>query len=70
MRKPKTQCPADRWEHDARQWKAVASRLAKICSEQIGCSFDDGRRCPEGMQCPTCWLNRAVRETAKEPNHG
>ena len=70
MSRKKSPCPADRWEHEARQWKAVASRLAKICSEQIGCSFDDGRRCPEGMQCTTCWLNRAVRETAKESTHG
>ena len=68
--KQKLRCPEERWQHDARQWKAVASRLAKICSEQIGCSFDDGRRCPEGMQCTICWLNRAVRETAKEASNG
>lgn len=69
-RKSKPQCPADRWEHDARQWKACAMRLAKMCAELIGCAFDEEKSCPEGQSCSACWLNRAVRETAaKEANH-
>ena len=59
-------CPAERWEHDARQWEAVAKRLAKICADLVGCCFDEERTCPEGQTCSTCWLNRAVRETAQD----
>jgi hypothetical protein len=70
-RKPKPPCPAERWEHDARQWKACAMRLAKLCADLIGCCFDEERTCPEGGQCATCWLNRAVRETAgKDVSNG
>ena len=64
MRKPKIQCPADRWEHDARQWQAVAKRLAKMCADRVGCCFDEERQCPDGMSCGSCWINRAVREVA------
>ena len=64
-------CPAERWEHDARQWQAVAKRLAKMCAELVGCAFDEERTCPEGLSCSACWLNRAVRETAgKEQANG
>lgn len=59
-------CPAERWEHDARQWEAVAKRLAKMCADLVGCCFDEERTCPEGMACSSCWLNRAVRETARD----
>ena len=59
-------CPAERWKHDARQWQAVAKRLAKMCADLVGCAFDEERTCPEGGQCATCWLNRAVRETARD----
>lgn len=70
MRKPKIQCPADRWESEARQWKACATRLAKLCADLVGCCFDEERQCPDGMSCSTCWLNRAIRETAKEASNG
>lgn len=64
MSRKKPPCPAERWEHDARQWKACAMRLAKMCADLVGCAFDEERTCPEGQSCSTCWLNRAVRETA------
>lgn len=70
MKKPKIQCPAERWEHDARQWQAVAKRLAKMCVDLVGCCFDEERTCPEGQSCSACWLNRAVRETARESSRG
>ena len=70
MRKPKIQCPADRWEQEARQWKAVAKRLARMCADRVGCCFDEERQCPDGLSCSTCWLNRAVRETAMEVSNG
>ena len=70
MSRKKSPCPADRWEHEARQWKAVAKRLAKICSDLVGCAFDDERTCPDEHSCSSCWLNRAVRETAKEASNG
>ena len=63
-RKPKLRCPAERWEAEARQWKACAVRLAKLCADLVGCAFDEDKSCPEGVACSTCWLNRAVRETA------
>ena len=70
-RKPKLRCPADRWEHDARQWQTVAKRLAKMCADHVGCSFDEERQCPDGTSCTSCWLNRAIRETAgKEASNG
>ena len=70
-RKPKLPCPAERWEHDARQWKACAMRLAKMCADLVGCAFDEERTCPEGLSCSACWLNRAVRETAgKDASNG
>lgn len=62
MKRPK--CPAERWQEETRQWKAVAKRLSKLCADLIGCAFDEEKSCPEGMTCSTCWLNRAVRETA------
>jgi len=70
MNRKKPPCPAERWEHDARQWKACAMRLAKLCADLIGCCFDEERSCPEGLSCSACWLNRAVRETAKESSRG
>lgn len=70
MRKPKIQCPADRWEQEARQWQAVAKRLARMCADRIGCCFDEEKQCPEEVQCATCWLNRGVRETAREVSNG
>ena len=70
MSRKKPECPADRWESEARQWKACAMRLAKLCADRIGCSFDEERQCPDGMSCTSCWLNRAVRETAKEASNG
>ena len=71
MRKPKIQCPADRWEAEARQWQAVAKRLAKMCADRVGCCFDEERQCPDGASCTSCWLNRAIRETAgKEASNG
>jgi len=71
MRKPKIQCPAERWEHDARQWQAAAKRLAKLCADLVGCCWDEERTCPEGLSCSACWLNRAVRETAgKDVSNG
>ena len=70
MKKPKIQCPAERWEHDARQWQAVAKRLAKMCADLVGCCFDEERTCPEGQNCSACWLNRAIRETARETTRG
>ena len=66
----KPECPADRWEHEARQWQAVAKRLAKMCADRVGCCFDEERQCPDGLSCSTCWLNRAVRETVKEVSNG
>ena len=69
-RKSKLRCPADRWEHDAKQWQAVAKRLAKICADLVGCCFDEERTCLEGQTCSACWLNRAVRETARESSRG
>lgn len=69
-RKKKPQCPEERWQSEARQWQAVAKRLAKICADLVGCCFDEERTCPEGLSCSACWLNRAVRETAKESPHG
>ena len=66
MSRKKSPCPAERWEHDAKQWKAVAKRLAKICADLAGCCWDEERTCPEGQACSACWLNRAVRETAKK----
>ena len=59
-------CPAERWEAEARQWEACAKRLAKMCADLVGCAFDEEKSCPEGRGCSACWLNRAVRETAKE----
>lgn len=70
MSRKKMPCPADRWEHDARQWKAVAKRLAKMCADRVGCCFDEEKQCPEGVQCSLCWIQRAVRETAKEASNG
>ena len=70
MSRKKPPCPADRWEHEARQWKAVAVRLAKVCADLVGCAFDEEKSCPEGVQCQTCWLNRGVRETAREVSNG
>ena len=71
MSRKKPECPADRWESEARQWKACAMRLSKICADHIGCCFDEERQCPEGVACSSCWLNRAVRETAtKEASNG
>ena len=70
MRKPKIQCPADRWEQEARQWKAVAKRLARMCADRVGCCFDEERQCPDGLSCSSCWINRAIRETAKEVSNG
>jgi hypothetical protein len=64
MSRKKLPCPAERWEHDARQWQAAAKRLAKMCADLIGCAFDEEKSCPEGQSCSACWLNRAVRETA------
>lgn len=70
-RKPKLRCPAERWEAEARQWKAVAKRLAKLCADLVGCCWDEERTCPEGQSCSACWLNRAVRETAgKDVSNG
>ena len=69
-RKPKLRCPADRWESEARQWKACAMKLARLCADLVGCCFDEERQCPENVQCATCWLNRAIRETAKEASNG
>ena len=66
MSRKKLPCPAERWEHDARQWKACAMRLAKMCADLVGCCFDEERTCPEGLSCSACWLNRAVRETARK----
>ena len=63
MKKPK--CPEVRWQEESRQWKAVAKRLSKMCADLVGCAFDEDKTCPEGMSCSACWLNRAVRETAK-----
>lgn len=62
----KTPCPAERREHEAKQWKACAVRLSKLCADLIGCCFDEERSCPEGLSCSACWLNRAVRETAQD----
>ena len=70
MRKPKPKCPADRWESEARQWKTVAERLARMCADRIGCCFDEEKQCPEEVQCATCWLNRAIRETARGGRDG
>lgn len=70
MSRKKPQCPADRWEHEARQWKACATRLAKLCADLVGCAFDEDKSCPEGVACSTCWLNRTIRETAKETVNG
>ena len=70
MSRKKPSCPADRWEHEARQWQAVAKRLARMCADRIGCCFDEERQCPEGMACSSCWLNRCIRETAKEACNG
>jgi len=70
-REPKPPCPAERWEHDARQWKACAMRLAKLCADLVGCAFDEEKSCPEGQSCSACWLNRVVRETAgKDSSNG
>jgi hypothetical protein len=70
-RKPKLRCPAERWEAEARQWKACAVRLAKLCADLVGCCWDEERTCPEGLSCSACWLNRAVRETAgKDASRG
>ena len=69
-RKPKLRCPADRWEAEARQWQTVAKRLAKMCADRIGCCFDEEKQCPEGVQCSLCWIQRAVRETAREVSNG
>ena len=69
-RKLKLRCPADRWEHEARQWKAVAERLARMCADRIGCCFDEEKQCPEEVQCATCWLNRSIRETARGGRDG
>ena len=67
----KLKCPEERWQAEARQWKACATRLSKICAELVGCAFDEDKACPEGVACSTCWLNRAVRETAgKEAGNG
>ena len=57
-------CPEERWQEEAKAWEAVAKRLSKMCADLIGCAFDEDKTCPEGMACSTCWLNRAVRETA------
>ena len=70
MRKPKPKCPADRWEQESRQWKAVAERLARMCADRIGCCFDEERQCPDGLSCSTCWLNRSIRETARGGRDG
>ena len=70
MSRKKLPCPADRWEHDARQWQAVAKRLAKLCADLVGCAFDEEKCCPEGLNCSACWLNRAIRETARESSRG
>ena len=71
MSRKKTICPAERWEHDARQWKACAMRLAKLCADLVGCCWDEERTGPEGRSCSACWLNRAVRETAgKDASNG
>ena len=70
MRNPKIQCPADRWESESHQWQTVAKRLARMCANRVGCCFDEEKQCPEGVQCATCWLNRAIRETAKEASNG
>ena len=70
-RKPKLPCPAERWEAEAKQWKACAVRLSKLCADLVGCAFDEERTCPEGVQCSLCWIQRAVRETAgKEASNG
>ena len=65
MSRRKPDCPEERWRLEARQWKACAQRLAKLCADLVGCCFDEERTCPEGTACSSCWLNRAVRETAK-----
>ena len=70
MSRKKPQCPADRWEAEARQWQAVAKRLAKMCADRVGCAYDEEKACNEVMSCSTCWLNRAIRETAKEASNG
>ena len=71
MNRKKPPCPSDRWEHEARQWQAVAKRLARICADLVGCAYDEEKSCPEGVACSTCWLNRAIRETAgKESCNG
>lgn len=62
----KPQCPEERWQEEARQWKAVAKRFAKLCASLVGCAFDEERVCPEGTSCSTCWLNRVIRETARK----
>ena len=62
-RKPKLRCPADRWESEARQWKACAMRLSKLCADLVGCAYDEEKACNEVMSCSTCWLNCAIRET-------
>ena len=66
----KLKCPDERWQAEARQWKACAVKMAKICSELVGCAYDESKTCPEGVSCSTCWLNRAVRETAKGEGNG
>ena len=64
-------CPDRRWQSEARQWKACAARLAKICADLVGCCFDEEKTCHESQTCSACWLNRAVRETAgKEGANG
>lgn len=68
MNRKKMPCPAERWEHDARQWHAVAKRLARLCATFVGCAFDEEKICPVGQSCTTCWLNRAIRETARKEN--
>ena len=64
MSRKKPECPADRWEQEAKQWKDCAMRLAKMCADLVGCAYDEEKSCPEGVACSTCWLNRAIRETA------
>ena len=71
MSRKKPPCPVDRWESEARQWKAVAKRLARMCADRVGCCFDEEKQCPEGVKCSLCWIQRAVRETAgKEASNG
>jgi hypothetical protein len=65
-----SQCPDERWQDEAQAWRAVAERLAQMCADLVGCCFDEERTCPEGQNCSSCWLNRAVRETARESTRG